>query len=103
MAKIKLDPMFSGMSGKFGGLVFRQRPDGTTTVSRAPAKSNNKPSPAQLAQRRRFKEATAYANEILADPEGIAHYQERARRSNQTPRALAVSDYMTLNIPDARL
>jgi hypothetical protein len=101
MAKIKLDPMFSGMSGKFGGLVFRQRPDGTTVVSRAPAKSNNKPSPAQLKQRQRLKEAAAYAAEILADPEGSAWYQQRARRSKTTPRALAVKDYMKLPIPEA--
>ena len=102
MAKILLNPMFGKPSGKIGNLVFRQRPDGTTVISGAPAKSKNKPSPAQLAHRQRFKQATAYANEILADPEGSAHYQERARRSKQTPRALAVSDYMTLTIPDAR-
>ena len=103
MAKIKLNPMFNGFSGKIGGLVFRQTADGRTFVSRAPAKSNKAPSPAQLAQRRRLKEAAAYASEILADPEGIAYYQQRAVRSKQTPRSLAVSDYMTLPIPEARL
>ena len=94
MAKIKLDPMFNGLSGKYGGVIFRQRPDGTTIVSRAPAKSTKEPSPAQLAHQQRFKKAAAYAKKALEDPEIHAHYEEAARKMEITPYAAAMSDYL---------
>jgi hypothetical protein len=85
MAKILLNPLFGKPSGKIGNLVFRQHADGTTILSRAPAKSDRKPSAAQLAHQQRFREAAAYAKNILADPEGMARYQERAKGSDLTP------------------
>ncbi|HEX9385125.1 MAG TPA: hypothetical protein VF918_02310 [Anaerolineales bacterium] len=93
MAKIKLDPMITSMTGKLGGVIFRRSKDGYAIVSMAPAKSRAKPSPAQLEHQARFKNAVAYAQGALEDPEVRARYEERARELKKTPFAVAVSDY----------
>ena len=75
MAKVELNPLFDGLSGSVGGLVFRRFSTGKTYVTRRPKKSNTEPSEAQKAHRLRFKEASAYAKAALADPDLRAHYE----------------------------
>ena len=93
MAKIKLDPMFAGISGTLGDLVFKRSKNGETIVSRRPVKSNAEPSPAQKAQRERFKLASAYARAAMADPAVRAVYEERAANEKQGAFALARKAY----------
>ena len=64
-----------------------------TRVKRAHT-SSGKASEAQKAQRQRFKEAVAYAQGVLADPELCAVYEARAKRENKPAFVLATSDYL---------
>jgi hypothetical protein len=66
MPKIQLNPLFSGMSGKMGNIIFKTSRNGQTYIASRPKKSNAKPSAAQQAQRERFKLANAYAQAALA-------------------------------------
>jgi len=52
-----------GISGKLGGLVFQDMPDGTTYVRNPPDFSRRKFGEGQKNQQSRLKEAAAYANE----------------------------------------
>ena len=94
MAKIKLDPLFAGISGTIGDLVFKRSRNGVTIVARRPTKSNAEPSPAQKAQRERFKLANVYAKAALADPYLRAIYEKRAAKEGQGAFALARMDYL---------
>ena len=97
MAKIKLDPMFAGISGTMGDFVFRRSRNGETIVSMRPRKSNDEPSEAQRAQRERLKHAHAYARAAMADPALCALYEELAAKEGRSPYAMAHSDYLTGN------
>ena len=50
-------------------------------------------SPAQIAQRERFKQATAYAKAAMADPDVRAIYQKIAKKKKRQPFRIAFSDY----------
>jgi len=93
MAKVMLDPLFDGLSGTIGDLVFKRSRNGQTIVSRRPRKTNALASPAQEAQRERFKLANAYARAALADPDLGAIYEERAAKERKSAFALARTDY----------
>jgi hypothetical protein len=93
MAKIKLDPLFAGISGTMGDFVFKKSKNGQAYISRRPKKSNAKPSGAQKAQRERFKLANAYARAAMADPDMRAIYEESAAEEGQSAFALARTDY----------
>ena len=93
MPKAKLDPLFIGISGTLGDFVFRRSKRGEVIISRRPRKSNAEPSPAQKAQRERFKLANAYANAALADPDLRAIYEERAAKEQKSAFSLARTDY----------
>lgn len=93
MAKVILDPLIKGIRGRLGSLVYRQSPSGETIVSRSPDMSAVEWSPAQQEQRRRFKQANAYAKAAMADPHVRAVYENQAAEQNRQPFRLAVSDY----------
>ena len=93
MPKVKLNPLFDGLSGTIGDLVFKRSSNGQTIVARRPRKSNAEPSPAQLAQRERFKLANGYAQAALADPDLRAFYEERAAKEGKSAFILARTDY----------
>lgn len=94
MAKINLNPMFRGISGKFGNVILRSTAYGTV-ISACPAPKNTRAiSPAQQAQRQRFKQAAASAKAALADPETRARYEAAAARVRKTAYNLALADFM---------
>ena len=64
-----------------GGLVFRQRADGTTIVSAAPEFKDRKFSEKQLAHQSHFKQASAYATEAAKTEPIYADLAERMRTS----------------------
>jgi hypothetical protein len=74
------------------GIVFRRSVSGRLYTSRTPDMSRVQWSPAQQAQREKFRQATAYAKAALADPQLRVHYQERAAQEKRRPYDLAVSD-----------
>ena len=93
MAKLMLNPLYGGLSGTIGDLVFKRSRNGQTIVARRPRKTNAGPSEAQKAQQERFTQANAYAKAAMADPEVCAIYQERAAKEGKGAFALARSDY----------
>lgn len=99
MAKVKLNPLIQGLSGKVGNSVYRRLASGETVVARAPSKSPASPSESQNAHRQRFKQAVARAKAALANPETRAYYEAAAAKSGKTPYNLALSDCMKSNDP----
>jgi hypothetical protein len=93
MAKIKLDPLFAGISGRMGDLVFRKSRNGEVIVSRRPRKSNTPPSAAQMAQRERFKLASQYARAAISDPTMRVLYEEIGMKEGKSAFAAARADY----------
>ena len=93
MAKVTLHPLFKGLRGRLGGLVFRLYPNGETIVSKYPDMSNVTWSPAQEQHRQRFKRAIAYAKTAMANPDVRAVYEKRAAEKDNRPFQMAVSDY----------
>lgn len=61
MAKVDINQLMAVLQGSIGDLVFRQRPDGSIIVSRAPLFRKGKATAKQKAHRQRFKEAALYA------------------------------------------
>ena len=97
MAKIKLNPLFAGMSGKMGNMIIKTSKDGQTYISSCPKKSNAEPSQAQLAQRKAFVQASEYAKSALADEATRALYDALAKARKTTARSVCIGDY--LNAP----
>jgi hypothetical protein len=93
MAKVKLDPLFAGISGKIGNVVFKKSANGDVIVSKCPDMSRVKWSEAQKAHRQRFKLANEYAKAALADPDVRALYEELAAKEGKGAFATARSDY----------
>lgn len=68
MARMPKESPLSALRGSLGKeIVFKQYKD-KTVVSKYPDMSRVKPSPLQVANRQRMKEATAYAQAVLNDP-----------------------------------
>ena len=94
MPKVTLHPTLRSLSGKMGDVVFRtNRKTGTTTMSKVPDMTQVKWTKAQKAQRRRFKEAVAYAKTAMSQPEVWAVYQALAKKKRKRAWDLAVSDH----------
>jgi hypothetical protein len=97
MAKITFNPIVKNVSGKFDNLVFRRSFTGKVTMIKLADMSNVEWSPAQQAQRRRFREATDYAKAAMADPKIRAIYEKLAKKANKRPYDLAKSDFFKGN------
>jgi len=99
MAKVELHPLFEGLRGRFEGLVFRLAHNGKTSIYISPDMSRVKWSAAQIAQRERFAEASAYAKAAIADPQIRAIYERMSmeRKNNKRPYDMALSDYSNGN------
>ena len=70
MPKVKLAPWIEEAYGSYGKhTTFRRTPKGENSIIKKADMSNVEWSPAQIAQRQRMKDAIAYAQAILADPE----------------------------------
>lgn len=90
MAKVTMNHLMKAFSGSIGGLVFRQMPDGSVLVSKAPDFSRRKFSKGQKEHQQRFREASAYAS-YAAKTHPI--YTELAIETMKTAYNLALSDW----------
>lgn len=90
MAKVRMNHLMKALSGSIGGLVFRQMPDGSVLVSKAPDFSSRKFSKGQKEHQKRFQEASAYARSA-AKTKPI--YAELAKGTMKTAYNLALSDW----------
>jgi hypothetical protein len=90
MPKVTLNPLIKEMRGKMGDVVFRTLPNGEIIVSKSPDMSGVKWSQAQTKHRQRFKEASAYAQAVMADPKVRAKYEKRAAKEKRIPYRVAL-------------
>ncbi len=103
MPKVKLAPWLEEVYGSYGkDTTFRRTPKGRTSIIKKADMSKVKWSPAQVAQRQRMKEAIAYAQAILADPERKKLYAKRAKRKHRRAYDEALSEYLRSFKRDAR-
>ena len=90
MAKAIMNEVTKVFRGAIGGLVFRQMPDGSIVVSRAPHYGRRKFSKGQKDHQQRFQEAASYAR-------GAARvqpiYAELAKGTMKTAYNIALSDW----------
>jgi hypothetical protein len=97
MPKVKFQPAILEIRGTMYDVVFKKSPQGKMIVTKRPDMSNVEWSPAQKAQRQRFKEAAAYAKAVLAEPQVRLCYERKAKEQNKRTWDLAVSDYFKGN------
>lgn len=100
MAKIRdgslVVDQLRGMVGE--ELVFRRRKGETIVSARPEWEEGREPSPAQQAQRARFRQGALYAQKAMADEEAKAAYQKAAKATTGTAFSVAVRDF--LNLPE---
>jgi hypothetical protein len=95
MTKVRLAPWIREAYGSMGDQVtFRRTPKGDTSIIKKADMSKVEWSPAQIAQRQRMKEAIAYAQAVLADPERKKAYAKRAKRKHRRAYDEALSEYL---------
>src|SRR5688572_33275708 len=94
MAIITLNPTISSLSGKLDGWVYRQQNGQTTVMPHRPRKQS-RGTVAQKKGRDRFREAHAYASQVLADPMRREMYQKLGVARNLPPNALLISNFLT--------
>ena len=90
MAKVKHNNFTTGLSGKFGNLVFRQMRDGRTILATRPDYSHHKWTTDQKAHHSRFQRAAAYARKAArANP----LYAKLAEGTSKNAYNIALSDW----------
>lgn len=97
MPKVRLRNAIAEIHGTLYEVVFKKSPQGEMIITKRPDMSHVKWSPAQEAQRQRFKEAAAYAKAALATPEIRLEYERMANEQNKRAWDIAVSDYFKGN------
>jgi len=83
------------LKGRVGELIFKKYGN-KMVVSKVPDMSGIKPTKKQKAKRSRFKEAVAYAQAIVRDPEKKAAYKKTLRRGKQVYQS-AIREYLIRN------
>ena len=94
--KVKFSSYIKEIRGRMGDNIFRLCHTGEWQITRRPNMSKVKWSQAQLDQRERMAEATAYANSVKrGDPELREFYLQMAWEKKRNKRwfDMAVSDY----------
>lgn len=99
MARVKLNPILEQLSGKVGDLVFRKYGD-DTVISRKPGPSGFPPTPGQVAQRARFRDASFYGRMALANTDDRAFYEAVAARRRQPLFSVIVEDFLKPPVVD---
>ena len=91
MAKVTFDKGFKGIRGKVGNMIFRQLPDGSTVMSRAPKTEKLDFSKKQRKHQKRFQKATSYARQAAQDQPIYAELA--AATTMKTAYNFALSDW----------
>lgn len=96
MAKLTDQSLLKGMRGRVGDIVVRKI-GGRLFVSLRPARpgkrDKRKPTPAQVAHRKRFQAASRYAEKVQCDATLHAFYAPFAKARGLRVRAVALSDF----------
>jgi len=93
MARVKNNELIEGLSGRVGGLVFKSFKSGTIITSLAD-RSKVKLSANQKKANSKFKEAVAYAQDVLADPKKSSRYKARLKEGKSIYHT-ALSEYLS--------
>jgi len=93
--KVILQSGLRGLSGGMEDWVYQYR-DGKTYLGPKPRRTKE-PSPAEISQRERFKQAALHAKALMANAETRGYYEALGAERGVSPFALAVGD--TLNRP----
>jgi hypothetical protein len=91
MAKVEFNSSVSQVHGKVDRWVYRER-DGRAQVFPY-QKQKDRPTPAQLGQRQRFRDAQAYAKSVLADPLKSLSYRKLAAERGGPANAILVANF----------
>ena len=99
MTRVLFHGSIKGFRGKIGGLIFRELPDGSTVVTKAPPKktrrqkkrAKQKRSPLQKAHNSRFGEAVIYAKAAQVHP---VYVELAAAAPMMTAYNFALRDFM---------
>ena len=97
MAKVKLNPVLEQIRGQIGDLVFKRYND-DVIVARKPDMEGVTPTPAQLANRERFRQAAIYGRLVMADAEKRVIYEDAAKKRGKPVFAMMVGDFF--NTPE---
>lgn len=93
MAKNKKNMLLKFLSGKIGGMVLRNRKDGSQVVASAPvSKTDWAAVGGQQDNRDKFKAANDYSKIVLANPKMYKFY-EKLVKGNQNVQNIAVRDH----------
>ena len=95
MARVFKKSLLCELSGELGGVVFKRYKYGTV-VSKKPDMSRVKKTPLQEVKRNTFKEAVAYAQEIIRNRQKKAAYAKKLKKG-QTVYHAAIKEYMVKN------
>ena len=98
MSDVELNETINGYRGSIGKLVFKKY-RGRTIVSRK-VLSTKPPTEGQLAQRAEFKEASAFARTVKANPDLLAFYGPIAKQREVTVRVVAMGDVIEIRAAD---
>ena len=96
MAKIKVNPIFEQIRGKFGEIVFKEW-QGKIIMAHSPSTEGREWSPAQIEHRKVFRQATVYGKTFMADPEAHAVYESAAKSQGKPLFSVIMADF--LNAP----
>jgi hypothetical protein len=97
MPRVRFSPLLEEIHGTLYDVVFKRSPKGNMIVTKRPDMSKVKWSEAQQNQRRRFKEANAYARAAMANPHVRLIYEARAASEHKRAYYLAFADYFQGN------
>jgi len=92
MAKVRLNPILERIRGSVGDLVFKRYGDGVV-VARKPDMEGREQTPAQLAQRERFRQAALFGKMVMADPDTKLVYDEVAQQRGKPVFSLTIADF----------
>ena len=101
MSSVEMHPPFKHYRGKIGDLVYRKR-KGKTIVALSPD-ADRPLKKGEIALRKNFTDASAWATLALKNPEMLQVYEELAEERDIPTRAVAVSDFLvrpTVETPD---
>jgi hypothetical protein len=94
--KAELDPIVRFLRGSAGNFLYRKM-NGKTVVCPRPDRSNIVPTENQVAHRERFKKASRYGRQVMADAEARSLYGALAKERDLPITALSIADF--LNAP----
>lgn len=92
MAKADLNSALRGLRGRIGDLIYKQYGD-KVVVTRVP-KFSGQWSKKQHDRRKKFGDASAYAERVRSDPELRAVYAPAAKKRRMAIRPFAIKDYL---------